>query len=140
MCLDGLREEAMSASWYVLTDSAKPCWAADVCFCFSTASSGAIPQWQHKWLSDSIKIGYPRLLQWPWTYLVKVAFLEKSLVIFLALTISHCAISITDLSSHCKKNSKLSSLWKVTRLKSGCIQKKTRLKSMNIPIFPLWVW
>ena len=38
-------------------------------FVFSTASSGAIPQWQHKWLSDSIKIGYPRLLQWPWTYL-----------------------------------------------------------------------
>ena len=39
-------------------------------FVFSTASSGAIPQWQHKWLSDSIKIGYPRLLQWPWTYLL----------------------------------------------------------------------
>ena len=39
-------------------------------FVFSTASSGAIPQWQHKWLSDSIKIGYPRLLQWPWTYLM----------------------------------------------------------------------
>ena len=40
---------------------------------------------------------------------VKGAFWEKSLAVFWVLDISHCAISITDLSSHCKKNAKLSS-------------------------------
>ena len=64
-----------------------------------------------------------------------MAFLEKSLVIFLALTISHCAISITDLSSYCKKNSKLSSFSRVTRLKSGYIPKNTRLKIAKISTF-----
>ena len=33
--------------------------------------------------------------------------MEKSLAVFWVLTIGHCAISITDLSSHCKKNAKL---------------------------------